>query len=549
MARSRMSKKRLLLVIGGKWHPFERCGEIVGQLVETTGRYALDVTSDLGALKAASIKKYDAVLVYTCGGNLTGEQERGLVDFVKAGGACIGIHSAVAFGRRNAAYIDMLGGVFASHGPIQEIPVAIADPEAMITQRIPDFRITDELYILKKFDPARVRILATALWKGKAQPIAYTRDYGKGKVFYLALGHDERALTHPAFGKMLLRGVDWALGRAPRKPLKAGVIGYGAAFNMGKHHLESLRDAAGFVPAAVCDSDPARRDAAVADFPEVRTFASVKQMLDKSDVDLVVVITPHNTHARLAIQCLNAGRHVVTEKPFCISVKEADAVIAAARKNQRMLSVFHNRRWDGDYMTIKDIMARGLLGDVFQIEACMGGYRHHGYWWRSEKRISGGAFYDWGAHIVDWVLGLVPAKIAEVSGHFQEKRVWHDVTNEDHCNAVVRFDNGCAATIELSHIAAIGKPRWRILGTLGALVEAQDKFQIVTYKEGVRLDSHVEYLASDWHAYYRDVANHLVLDEPLAVTPESARRVIAVIETAEKSSRARRALKPPTHCA
>ena len=544
-----MPKKKLLLVVGGKWHPFECCGEILRELFGATGRYTLNVTSDLDVLEAASVRKFDAVLVYTCGVDLRKPQEAGLVNFVKSGGACIGIHCAAASGACNAVYIDMLGGVFASHGPVIDFPVSITDADSMITQRLVDFRVTDELYLLDKFEPSKVNVLATAMWKGKAQPVAYTKSFGKGKVFYLALGHDERALTHPQFQRMLVRGVDWALGRKPKKPLKVGVIGYGGAFHMGKLHLESLRDAAGFEPVAVCDTDAARRQAALQDFPDIRPFPSVKHMLDKSDVELVVVITPHNTHARLGIQCLNAGRHVVTEKPFTITVNEADEIIATARKNKRMLSVFHNRRWDGDYVAMKDVIMKGLLGEVFHIEACMGGYGHPGYWWRSDKRISGGAFYDWGAHIVDWVLGLVPARITEVSGHFQQKRVWHDVTNEDHCNAVLRFANGCCANIELSHLAAIGKPRWRILGTLGALVEAGDKFRIVTNKDGIRLDSHVGYIDTDWHAYYRDVGNHLTFGEPLAVTPESARRVIAVIETAEKSSKAGKALKPPKHCA
>jgi len=556
-----MAKKKLLLVIGGVWHPFERCGELVKALTEGTGRYSLEVTTDRNALKAASLSRFDAVLVYASGGELTKEQEKGLTGFVKSGGAFVGLHCAATCWPKSAVYVDLLGGTFASHGPAMEFPVHLTNldsrlrgkdghGDSMITNRIQDFQITDELYLLDRFDAGAVDVLATAMWRGKARPLAYTKRYGQGKVYYLALGHDERALTHPAFQKLLLRGIDWTLGRTERKPLKAGVIGYGASFKMGRHHLESLRDAAKFEPVAVCDRVAERRREAEAEFPGIKTYASVNQMLDKSGAELIVVITEHFTHAPLAIQCLNAGRHVITEKPFCIAVKEADAMIGAARKNKRMLSVFHNRRWDGDYMAIKDVMARGLLGDVFQIEACMGGYGHPGFWWRSDKRISGGAFFDWGAHVVDWVLGLVPAKITEIAGHLQLKRVWHDVTNEDHCQAVVRFANGCSAAIELSHLAAIGKPRWRILGTQGALLDRDNgKFQAVSYKEGIRLDSEVAYLKSDWHAYYRNMADHLLLDEPLAVTPESARRVIAVIETAEKSTRAGKALRPPTHCA
>ncbi|NIA13567.1 MAG: Gfo/Idh/MocA family oxidoreductase [Nitrospiraceae bacterium] len=543
-----MAKKRLLLVIGGAWHPFDRCAEILKELLEDTGRYTMDITDSRDRLKRGAIRKYDAVLAYTSSGKLTKDQEHGLLDFVKAGGAFIGLHCATTVGKTNSGYVDLIGGTFVSHGPVQEFPVTITQRDHVITGRIPDFRITDELYLLDKFDPKAVDVLATAMWKGKTQPIAYTKTYGKGRMFYLALGHDERALLHPEFQKMVRRGVDWSLGKQQAKPLKVGVVGYGCQFRMGQLHLQSLRDAAGFEPVAICDRLPERRAEGKEDYPGIKTYASMKRMLDTSDVELVVVITEHNTHPRLAIQCLEAGRHVVTEKPFCITVKEADEMIRAADKNKRMLSVFHNRRWDGDYLAIKNAIAAGLLGDVFQIEACMAGYGHPSYWWRSDKRISGGAFYDWGAHIVDWVLGLVPAKITEVSGYFQPKRVWHDVTNEDHCNAAVRFENGCSATIELSHIAAIGKPRWRILGTQGALVGDGEKFRVVSHKDGIELDSQMKFFESDWHAYYRNVGDHLRLGEPLAVTPESARRVIAVIQTAEQSSKAGKALTLPKHC-
>ena len=544
-----MAKRRLLMLIGGVWHPFERCAEIVKTLLEETGRYDVAVSADHNALKKGSVSRFDGVVVYTGGGELTRDQEIGLVNFVKAGGSFIGIHGAAASFARNAGYVEMLGGTFAKHSPLFEFPVSIACHDSMITRRIQGFRVTDELYLLDKFDPSAVTVLATAMWKGKPQPMAYTKTYGKGKVFYIALGHDERALTHPEFLKMLRRGVDWTFGRAEGKPLKAGVIGYGKSFKMGKLHLESMRDA-GFEVTAVCDLVEARLDEAIEEFPGIQTYRSSARMLSKSGVELVTVITEHCEHAKLALQCLNAGCHVVTEKPFCITVKEADAMIAAGKKNRRMLSVFHNRRWDGDYMAIKDAIARGLIGNVFQIEVAMGGYGHPSYWWRSDKRISGGAFYDWGAHVVDWTLGLVPAKITEVCGHFQFKRIWHDVTNEDHCSTVVRFANGCSAHIELSHLAAVGKPRWRILGTLGAILDKDDdKFQLVSYAHGTCLKSKVAYFKSDWHAYYRNVADHLLLDEPLAVTPESARRVIALIETSEKSSRVGKALPPPPHCA
>ncbi len=105
--------------------------------------------------------------------------------------------------------------------------------------------------------------------------------------------------------------------------IKVGVIGYGGAFSMGKLHLEQMA-AEGMVPTAVCDVDAGRLPQAEEDFPGIETYDSVAKMLRRSPVDLVTVITPHNTHAKLVLQCLRAGRHVVVEKPFAITTAECD---------------------------------------------------------------------------------------------------------------------------------------------------------------------------------------------------------------------------------
>ena len=181
------------MLVGGVWHPFERCEEIVKGLLEGTGRYDVAVSMDAGLLKKRSISKFAGVVVYTGGGELTRDQESGLVGFVKDGGAFVGLHCAAASFARNAAYVEMLGGTFATHSPLFEFPVTITGADSPVTRRMLPFRVTDELYLLDKFDPASVTVLATAMWKNEAQPLAYTKPFGKGKVFYLALGHDERA--------------------------------------------------------------------------------------------------------------------------------------------------------------------------------------------------------------------------------------------------------------------------------------------------------------------------------------------------------------------
>lgn len=326
--------------------------------------------------------------------------------------------------------------------------------------------------------------------------------------------------------------------------IRFGVIGYGGAFNMGKAHSEQAAHA-GMKLTAVCDLDPARTEAAKADFPGIQTYNDVDEFLGSAPVDLVTVITPHNTHADICVKASNAGKHVITEKPMCITAEEATAMIEAGKSAGRMVSVYHNRRWDGDFLAIKRVVDAGLIGDIFSIEMAMGGYGHPGTWWRSNKEISGGHFYDWGAHIVDWMLNIVGKNMVDVTGNFQ-KRVWMDVTNEDHTQAIVRFEDNVWGNVEMSSIARAGKPRYRILGTKGAIVDRwEGHFELLSTTEGLHSETKVKYLESDWAAYYRNIAEHLTQGTALAVTPESARRIISLIETAEKSAKAGKALAPP----
>jgi predicted dehydrogenase len=323
------------------------------------------------------------------------------------------------------------------------------------------------------------------------------------------------------------------------KTIRGAVIGYGGAFNMGRHHAQSMMNV-GFEFVAACDLDPARMEQAKQDFPHIRTYTSVEELLAQPDIDLVTVITPHNTHASLAMQVLEAGKHCILEKPMCIREADAISLIQKARQSNLMLSVFHNRRWDAWYLTLKDLIARDLLGDIFHVEVFFGGFNHPGHWWRSNKEISGGAFYDWGAHILDWVLGFMPGKITSVRG-VVHKRLWHDVTNEDQVDSFIHFDNGALAHIQMSSIARAGKPTVRILGTKGAVVDADlwdGAMMLHTEVNGLKVETKVSNLKDNHAAYYENIAAHLLRGEELIVKPEQAGRVIAVIETTEKSAAA-----------
>ena len=331
-----------------------------------------------------------------------------------------------------------------------------------------------------------------------------------------------------------------------QKTIRGAVIGYGPAFNMGKHHASNINNTDRFELVAVCDIDPERTKAAKEDFPHINTYNDVDEMLDKEDFDLVSVVLPHNLHASVAVKCLKAGGNVIVEKPMCITIAEATEMINTARENDLMLTVYHNRRWDTDFWTLRNLVRDGVIGEVFHVEMWGGGYgRPNPNWWRSNKKISGGAFYDWGAHYLDWLLNVIPSKMINVTGFFHKDRVWKDISNEDHVEAVIRFATGAVADVQMSQIVKIGKPRWRVLGEQGAIVSEGGHFRVYSVLDDQPDEQEVSYKGRGGPGYYQNVAAHLLDGEELIVKPEEGRRVIAVMDLAEKSSMSHQAEPVP----
>ncbi len=534
-----MSSHHVLLITGGEWHDFAAGSQILASALEAA-RHKVTRTEDAAALKSLAGSNHDCVVLYTQGDKFDDAGIDALAKFVRGGGGLVGIHCASDTNTKSETYMKLLGSQFINHGPVFDFKVNVTEPEHPIAHRIKDFRVVDELYVLKPH--GEFQTFMTAWWADQQQPMAYSKSEGKGRVVYLANGHHPESLSNSEWQHVFVRSVRYAAGEDwAKKTVKVAAIGYGGAFNMGKLHLESCKRAR-LTPVAVSDIDPKRTASAKAELGEhIQTFTKVDDLLAKSDAEMCIIITPHNTHAPLSIQCLEAARHVVTEKPYTITIDEATKVIETARRVKKMATVFHNRRWDGDFMAIKKVINSGMIGDVFHIECAFGSYAEPKMdWWRANKQISGGAFYDWGAHFVDWILNLLPYKIESVSGSFH-KNVWHQISNEDYTHAWVRFEGGRTASLEQSAISAIGKARFRVLGTKGGIEQkqgwtGQEPLRVVSFQNGMQIDGNVPALESDWDGFYRNVADHLLLGESLAVTPESARKVIAVLSLSEQSN-------------
>ncbi len=508
---------------------------------ESGAQIELVVTSDLDALIGLPDGGYEAVVINTHGDadDLTPKRERGLLSFVANGGGCVAVHAAAVSGRNSRPYVAMLNGAYQSYEPLQEFPVVIQDQNHYLTVRMPDFRITDEIYHLRDFDPARCKVLATTHWQGRQLPMVYVREHGQGRVAYIALGHGEEAWRHVEFKKLLLRAIRWSRGAdLSDRVLRWGVVGFSG---MARAHVKWATGTPGIKMVGMCDINPECVAQAQADFPTLSgCYTHLDDLLAMPDLDVITAVVPHSDHEPVTVQALRAGKHVVVEKPFSCTVAEADSMINTARETGKTLSVFHQRRWDGDYMLIRDLMQRGLLGDVFHLEAFIGGYNRLGPEWRNLKHKSGSVMLDWGAHFIDWILGIAGGKVVQVYGDFQ-KRMWHQATVEDYGQANIRFDNGVTASFTISSLAALNRPKWYIMGTKGTLrtdLDTWDQLRLVTYAAGIRQDCTFRVENKDFQGqhYYRYLADHLLMGEEVPVTPESARRVIAIVEAATTSS-------------
>ena len=209
-----MAKLKVLVLTGGSQaHDHAQLGPLLVNYLENMGDIEPTlIHDDKSVLESSDLKSYDLCVFYVTIRSLTKKQEANLVDFVSKGKGFVGIHPSTVIAEENKKYINMIGSRFITHSHYHEFPVIIKDKHHPISQGIGNFRISDELYVVD-YDIEKVHILATTDWEGKELPMAYTKNYGDGKVFYLALGHDITAWKHEAFQKFLWQGVAWAIRR------------------------------------------------------------------------------------------------------------------------------------------------------------------------------------------------------------------------------------------------------------------------------------------------------------------------------------------------
>ena len=350
----------------------------------------------------------------------------------------------------------------------------------------------------------------------------------------------------------------------PHDDLRVAVIGYGLAGAV--FHAPLIAATPGLQVAAIVTANPARQAQARRDFPAAALLPAAEALWSAaSSYDLVVVATPNRLHAPLALAALEVGLPVVVDKPFAASAADAERLITASENAGRLLSVFQNRRWDGDFLTVRALLAGDALGPITSFESRFERYRSAPKTdaWRElpEPEEAGGLLYDLGSHLIDQAMQLF-GQPTQVYAELHQRRPGALV--DDDAFVALEFPSGVTAHLWMSAVARILGPRFRVLGLRGAYekhgldpqeealrtgqrpgaddwgIEPHERWgQLSTELAGVHVEGAVETLPGEYEAFYRLLRDALVAGGPPPVDPREALAALRVIEAARASAQRR----------
>lgn len=329
--------------------------------------------------------------------------------------------------------------------------------------------------------------------------------------------------------------------------LKVGVVGFG--FATSTFHAPLIASVPGLELAAMSSSDPAKVRAA---WPQVEVCESPEALFARPDIELVVIPTPNETHYPLAVKALAAGKHVVVDKPFTLDAGEARDLIARAEAAGRVLSVFHNRRWDADFLTVRQVLAAGELGRLTHFESHFDRYRPEvRQRWRESGAPGSGLWYDLGSHLLDQALQLFGAP-QTISLDLARQR--DGAAADDWFHAVLRYD-ALRVILHASALVPDLGPRFALHGTLGSFIKYGLDPQEDALKTGRRpgpespdwgqdplpgtltlatpeglVERDLDSVRGDYARYYAEVRDAIRLGAPNPVPAIDALRVMRLIE-------------------
>ena len=346
-------------------------------------------------------------------------------------------------------------------------------------------------------------------------------------------------------------------------PLRVGLVGYGLAGSV--FHAPLITATEGLALDTVVTSNPERQQQAPAEFPDVRIAATPDELFDRAaELDLIVIASPNKTHVPLATTALKAGLPVVVDKPVAGTAAEARELATLAEDRGLLLSVYQNRRWDNDFLTLRKLLAEGELGEVWRFESRFerwrpqpkGGWRESG-----DPAEIGGLLYDLGSHVVDQALVLFgPA--AQVYAESDIRRPGAET--DDDTFIALTHTSGVRSHLYVSATTAQLGPRFRVLGSQAGYVKYGLDPQEAALREGRRPRTTADWgtepealwgrvgsgespptgggrpeptLPGDYPAYYAAVTRALNDDGPNPVTALEAAAALDVLEAARRSAR------------
>jgi predicted dehydrogenase len=346
-------------------------------------------------------------------------------------------------------------------------------------------------------------------------------------------------------------------------PVKLGIIGYGG---MARWHHKNASKIDGVDVIAAYDIDAGM--VKEAEENGLRAYSALDEFLADKDINTVLVATPNHVHKELAVASMDAGKNVIVEKPVALSVAELDEMIAASEKNHVLFTVHQNRRWDKDYRVMRKAVEDGLLGDVYTIESRVHGSGGTMYGWRAYKKYGGGMLYDWGVHLIDQILYMMPTKVESVYARL------FSIANpdvDDYFKVLLNFGSSLTAQIEVGTMCMESLPRWFVCGNRGALhiddfevksgsitrlnkladevtAEVIDTPSGPTRLFAPRPDDATDHLElpdvkTNWTEFYENVRDVIDGKAELIVKPLEVRYTMSVIEAAFKSHETGQAVK------
>lgn len=265
--------------------------------------------------------------------------------------------------------------------------------------------------------------------------------------------------------------------------IRTALLGYGLAGSV--FHAPSLELLEQFSLDVIVTSDPERQAAARAAHPHATVMSRSEWSGSRSDIDLVIVATPPESHGALAAAALQGGCAVVVDKPFALSSAEGEALLALAKEHGQLLTVYQNRRWDGEYLTLQKLLAEGALGEVRRFESRLERWQPEiTKEWKAQATVEtgGGLLFDLGTHLIDQALQLF-GPVEHVYGELAARRATE--RSEDDVFVALRHVSGVTSHLWANACAAHNAPRFRVLGSEAAYVKQEADVQESQIRNGI----------------------------------------------------------------